>query len=220
MKEFDINFIEKQIGYIFKNKNLLKQAFTHSSFSNEHNENSYERLEFLGDAILGFVMAEELYRRFPNINEGELTTARARLVSGKTLSKIIQTLDIIDYVRVGKGSINETKISSKVQCDIFESIAGAILIDNAWDDTNSKEYILRFFDDKLKKVTQKTITDYKTTLKEECDKKRETLKYDYIKKNNIFYATVVINDNKASVGEGNSKIDAAQAASKNYFDNK
>lgn len=220
MKDFDSNFIEKQIGYTFKNKDLLKQAFTHSSFSNENKAESYERLEFLGDAVLNFVIAEELYRKFPDINEGELTTSRAKLVSGNSLSKIIQTMNIMDYVRVGKGSINETKTSNNVQCDIFESIAGAILVDNNWDNACCKDFILRSFNEKISNVTNKATVDFKTKLKEKCDKKGESLQYEYTKQDNIFSAVIIIGGNKVATGEGHAKIDAAQAAAKNYLDNK
>ena len=86
----NINELEKRIGYTFKNKDLLTLAVTHSSYSNEHKGKSYERLEFLGDSVLGFVTAEYLFKNYPNLPEGQLTKNRASLVCEKSLFEFSQ----------------------------------------------------------------------------------------------------------------------------------
>ena len=90
----DINQFQKNIGYFFKNPDILKTAFTHTSYANEHNTQSYERLEFLGDAIVDFLVGEYLFRNFPSLNEGMMSRIRATLVCEKTLSELAAELSI------------------------------------------------------------------------------------------------------------------------------
>ena len=140
----DLAEVEKIIGYSFNNKELLLRALTHSSFTNEHiNQQNYERLEFLGDATLGYVIALYLYETYPNYNEGQLTKMRAGVVDRKTIAEIVNYLNIMSYVRAGSGNTAKDLSSSvKVKCDIFEAIIGAILIDNNNDIEKAKKVIL------------------------------------------------------------------------------
>ena len=122
------------IGYKFKNPELLERAFTHSSYTNEKAKPSYERLEFLGDSAIGFIIARELYERYPDIDEGKLSKAKSIIVSAQCLSAAIDKTGLIEYLRVGNGNIREEAIKSQsVKCDLFESIAAAILWDSGYD---------------------------------------------------------------------------------------
>ena len=124
--------VENIIGYIFNDKNLLSRAFTHSSYANENkNSEDYERLEFLGDAILEYLVSLYLFETYPSKNEGSLSKMRANLVSAETLSAIIDDLGLINYVKVGSGNASENILKSEdVKCDIFEAIVGAIHLDS------------------------------------------------------------------------------------------
>ena len=131
MKPFDIGQIEKIIGYTFIDKRNLVEAFTHSSYANENADLSYERLEFLGDSILGFVVANYLFKQYPEEYEGFLTQTKAKIVSGKALSSVMSQMGLIHFVRTAQGSIeNEILNSGNVMEDLFEAIIGAIMVDS------------------------------------------------------------------------------------------
>jgi ribonuclease-3 len=122
--------LQHKLGITFKNEALLKTAFTHSSYANENGEASYERLEFLGDSILNFVVADVLFKKHPKKNEGFLTVARAEIVSGKNLATVAEKMEIVGFMRTGNGVIaTEAKSSQKVKASLFEAIVGAIYLD-------------------------------------------------------------------------------------------
>jgi len=107
MKRFDFEAIEKVIGYTFEDKRLLVEALTHSSYANENADLSYERLEFLGDSVLGFIISSFLFEKYPNEDEGFLTKTKAKIVSGKSLSAAMDKMGLIQYVRTAQGSIED-----------------------------------------------------------------------------------------------------------------
>lgn len=122
---------ERRLNYSFKQKQLLLQALTHKSADHIHNE----RLEFLGDAILNLVMADELYKRFPAATEGQLTRARASLVNKKTLSMVASELTISDYIQLGTGEKRSGGFRREsILADAVEAILGAIYIDSGYAD--------------------------------------------------------------------------------------
>ena len=128
----DLKVAEEIIGYSFKDKVLLQTAFTHSS--NIVKKENYERLEFLGDSILDFVVGARLFKVFPENSEGELTKKRAYIVSAEVLSEIIDELKLIDFLTTAPGKSREKVLESKnVKCDLFEAIIGAIALDNNLD---------------------------------------------------------------------------------------
>ena len=139
MQNFDIQKIEKIIGYAFKNKELLKTAFTHSSFSNEHRVESNERLEFLGDSILSVIIAEEIFKRY-NKSEGELTKIRASLVSEKSLAFISKQLGIDKFLIVGAGLVKKEPTDAMI-ADSFEAMLAAIYLDGGMK--NARKFILK-----------------------------------------------------------------------------
>jgi len=126
---FNCGDIEKIIGYTFKDKNLLKTAFTHSSYANEHKCKSYERLEFFGDSVLGFIVTKKLYSDF-KLSEGELSKFRQKLVSEQPLSFVIEELGLDAFILKGKGESKNKFDSKSIKADLFESITGAICLDS------------------------------------------------------------------------------------------
>lgn len=123
--QFDI--LQKIIGYYFNNKKILKLALTHRSASNKHNE----RLEFLGDSILNYVISNALYKKFPKINEGEMSRMRASLVRGNTLSEIALEFNLSKYLRLGLGEIKSGGLyRNSILADTIEAIIGAVFLDS------------------------------------------------------------------------------------------
>ena len=120
MNKSDIQTIEGIIGYEFEDKRLLVEALTHSSYANENADLSYQRLEFLGDSILGFIVSSFLYNQYKEEDEGFLTKTKAKIVSGKSLSSTMDAMGLIKYVRTAQGSIEDEIIkSNNVKEDIL-----------------------------------------------------------------------------------------------------
>ncbi|MEG1509482.1 MAG: ribonuclease III [Clostridia bacterium] len=163
--------LEKIINYTFKDKNLLLMAVTHSSYGNEHNLPNYQRLEFLGDSILNFVVAEYLFLKYPKKDEGVLSQARAKLVSKKPLSKIIKKLQIYQFMTINEGSIAE--VSEKMISDLFESLTGAIYLDSGLK--NAKGFILKFLAEELDNIEKQQAVDYKSKIYEFCTLKNKEI---------------------------------------------
>ena len=136
--------LQKSIFYDFNNVNLLKQALTHRSVSKSNNE----RLEFLGDSILGCVISQELYNRFPLIDEGQLSRLRSSLVKGQTLAKLAKGIDLSDNLILGQGELKSGGFRREsILADAFEAILGAILLDS--DYKTVKSIILKLYDELL-----------------------------------------------------------------------
>ena len=158
-----VSSLEKKINYIFHNKDYLKQAFTHKSLNTEPRKN-YERLEFLGDAVLDIIVSRELMRDFPEGDEGLLTQRRAALVQKPYLASIGQLLDLMDYLKIEHNvDLSIEKIAEKQQANLFEALIGAIYLDGgiepcrklildtiwtyrqeAWKSTNYKGKLIEF----------------------------------------------------------------------------
>ena len=139
-----INKLEKKIKYDFKNKDLLEEALTHSSFKNNSNSNQ-ERLEFIGDRVLGLVIAEFLFQNFLSEREGVLTNKFRYLVQNKQCTKIAEKLDIISYLQLGNSEKNKTTHS--ILADSMEALLGAVYLDGGYD--VSKKVILSLWDEYL-----------------------------------------------------------------------
>ncbi len=210
--------LEKTIGYTYKNKDLLKMALTHASFANEKfkdNLYSYERLEFLGDSILGFVTADFLYRSFPDKLEGELTRIRADLVCEKNLSEVADSLGLGDYLLLGNGeSQGGGRRRSGILCDVMESLIASIYLDSGFD--AAKRLITKFILPKIS-VTEKH-HDYKTELQELVQQKKgQILTYELLDETGPdhckeFTVCVKLNGTEVGQGIGTSKKRAEQAA--------
>ena len=187
----------EQINYSFTNENILDLVFTHKSSG----ENNNERLEFLGDAILGAVISEELYNRFTNINEGELTRIRAALVKGSTLIKKGKELELLGLAKLSKAAKNLSDLEdSSILGTIFEALVGGIYLDSSWDE--AKVVILSLYRNDLESIDiQDSFKDPKSELQEYLQSVgEEPLKYICEKSHNglhdIFECYVFFNGNK------------------------
>jgi len=214
MSNFDEKKIEKIIHYGFKDKNLLKLAFTHSSFANQTGTASSERLEFLGDSILSFLIAEDLYSKF-DVEEGKMSKWRAKMVNSDNLANIITALSLDDFLLVGK-SFAKNAISQSMKEDLFESLIGAIYLDSSMD--KAKRFVFRFIN--TTSSVKKKDLDFKTQLQERVQQvKGSTLVYfTYGLPNDpgTYCAEVYINDIFVARSTAQSKkqaqIDCAKVA--------
>lgn len=154
--------IEKILGYNFKKPKLLQLALKHRSVGTENNE----RLEYLGDAVLGFVVADLLYQRFPKASEGELSRLRAHVVRGVSLADIAIELNLSDFMILGPGELKSGgKRRKSIMADTVEALLGAIYLDS--DETTVRETIIRLFSKKFESLSlEQAQKDPKTRLQE------------------------------------------------------
>ena len=220
MIKFDVNIIEDIIGYKFQDQRILMEAFTHSSYANENADSSYERLEFLGDSILGMVVSQYLFNRYPDEDEGFLTKAKASIVSGRTLSKAIDRMGLIDYVRTASGSIEEEiKRSNNVKEDIFEAIIGAIIQDSGKFEVAEGFIYSKLGNEMNADFKKVSVTDFKSRLLELCAQKGG-IDVTFVvvpladNVNSGFMATILLNGKKYGSGKALSKKKAEQQAAK------
>ncbi len=217
MKEF-----EKIINYNFKNKNLLKEALTHSSYANEHKSSNMkcnERLEFLGDAVLSIVVADYIFNNCPQLPEGELTKLRAALVCEKALFKFGKSINLGEYLLLSKGEKNGGGAERpSIVSDAFEAVIAAIYLDSGME--AAKKHILRFIIPEINNRSTKPFKDYKTTLQEIVQKNPgEKLQYQLVSEtgpdhDKHFVFDVLLNSNVIGTGGGRSKKEAEQNAAR------
>lgn len=154
--------LSKTIGYTFRNPDLLQMAMSHRSVDGTN----YERLEFLGDSILNFLMAEALFLKYPTAQEGDLSRLRASFVKGETLAEVARELGLGQYLRLGAGELKSGgRDRSSILADVVEALLGALYLDGGLE--VCREKLLLWFDDRLNKVLhKKTYKDPKTHLQE------------------------------------------------------
>ena len=213
--------LEERIGYHFKNPKYLATALTHSSYANEEKPagHSNERLEFLGDSVLGVVVADYLFRNCPDLPEGELTKNRAALVCEKALCGFSRQLGVGDYLLLSRGEQNSGgRTRSSILADAFEALIAAIYLDAGMEE--ARRFILRFVLPVFRAVKPKAFKDYKTALQEIVQQNpEEQLEYvltgesgpDHDKH---FTVEVHLNDNVIGKGGGRSKKEAEQQAAR------
>ena len=210
--------LEQIIGYTFRNKKLLKQALTHSSYANEKKLGKLgcnERLEFLGDAVLELVSSDVLYAKFPQIPEGELTKKRASLVCEPSLAYCARQFDLPKYLLLGRGEdMTGGRMRDSIVSDATEALLGAIYLDGGFE--KAREFVLKFI---LNDMEHKQLFyDSKTILQELVQEKgRQTVEYVLTKEtgpdhNKQFSVDVLINGTPAGSGTGHTKKAAEQAA--------
>lgn len=213
-KIFAFDEICKLIDYTFKNPNILKTAFTHSSYANQHLVTSNERLEFLGDAILDFLVADMLYKN-SNYHEGEMSKKRAKLVSTTSLSQIIQDKNLDRFLFVGNSFTGE-KATTFMMEDLFEAIVGAIYVDGGLD--NARKFVLKSID-----FEHSLDIDYKSHLQEIVQKVINTEpRYESSEKaldNGDFVTKLIINGEIITTQVGKSKKLSQIACAKYALDN-
>ncbi|MCM1363498.1 MAG: ribonuclease III [Faecalibacterium sp.] len=207
---------EKIIGYTFKNKSLLETAFTHSSYANEKQlgRDCNERLEFLGDSVLGVVSADYFYH-LSHLPEGEMTKRRAACVCEKSLYGFAKEIDLGKYILLGKGEEHTGgRNRPSILADAFEAVIAAIYLDGGLE--KAREFILKFI--KKAATNQPSFNDYKTALQEIIQKNPdEHLTYVLVGEsgpdhNKRFEFEVRLNSNVIGSGIGISKKSAEQAA--------
>lgn len=213
--------LERKIKYKFKNENILKTALTHSSYANEKKENIRfnERLEFLGDSVLGMVSAEYFFNKYKNHPEGDLTKYRAAAVCESALHEFAKELDLGKYLYLGKGEEkNKGRERASNLANAFEALIAAIFIDGGLDE--AKTFILRFIKPFDEKDKNSDINDYKTTLQEIVQENPEE-KLHYVQTgeegpphDKRFKFDAKINNNVIGSGVGKTKKDAEQMAAK------
>ncbi|OOV88926.1 ribonuclease III [Oceanospirillum linum] len=214
----NLNELSKKLGYTFTDINQLKLALTHRSFGGSNNE----RLEFLGDSIVNFVIAEALYHRFTEAREGQLSRLRARLVKGLTLAEVAREFDLGDYLQLGSGELKSGGYRrDSILADAMEAVIGAIYIDAGMDTV--RERILDWYKERLMKLNlNDTQKDPKTLLQEFLQSRQQNLpKYEVISVEGEAHdqtftveCHVVLLQEK-TIGIGSSRRNAEQQAAKN-----
>lgn len=223
----DLSSFYKKFNIKPHNTELYEVAFTHSSFNNEAKtaHHDYERLEFLGDSVLDFVIATSLFKKFPNLKEGELTKIKSNLVQSKTLADISRKVDFVKYIRHGH-SLKDLDIlnNNSILEDVFEAVVAAIFLDQGIKFTIS--FINKIFKYEINNIASLEVTDYKSILQEAMQAEfRESVKYIVINQSGpahdkTFEVNVYFNDILLGTGVGKSKKEAEQRAAKDALSKK
>lgn len=215
--------LEETIGYRFHDRKLLETALTHSSYANERHDpevESYERLEFLGDSILGHITADFLYRQDPPIPEGRMTRLRAELVCEQSLHRIAQRLELGKYMRLGKGEERtHGRERPSILADMVESILAAMYLDSGSLD-EPRRFVLEELLLQADLGEQHRSEDYKTALQELIQRKpNQTIRYEMLDQSGpdhdkTFVFCVSVNGVSIGEGSGHSKKEAEQMAAR------
>ncbi len=200
--------VERILNYCFKDKGLLKRALTHSSYFNERQEN-YQKLEFFGDSILDFAVAEYLYREYSEKSEGDLTRMRANVVSKTALAELVAELGIDRYAYIGRA---QNTMSAKMRSDLYEAVVAAMYIDGGLEAAQS--FIFRTVIPKLSEEEG----DFKSKILEYAAKRKAEVRFEDSSEGpshkKRFFSTVIFEGSAAGKGEGYSITEAHQKAAK------
>lgn len=214
--------LEQNIGYTFKNKELLKTALTHTSYAYEKNVESNEKLEYLGDSILEFISSEYLYENYKNLTEGEMTKVRATVVCETSLHKIAQKHNFSDFLYLGKSEkLSGGNLRPAILADSVEAIIAAMYLDGGIEPV--KQFIINNLKEEIEIASHNVgIKDYKTVLQEKLQIHGDVkIEYDIINEagpdhNKTFEAEVKLNGKILATGKGKTKkqaeMDAARGA--------
>ncbi len=216
-KQKELKKLEEKIGYEFKDKRLMVQALTHSSFSNEQKINkfkNYERLEFLGDAVLELLSSRFFYENYPDMAEGQMTRMRSSMVCEPALAFCARDLSLGDFILLGKGEeATGGRMRDSIISDVMEAVIGAIYLDGGIDKANEfvQKYVLSDLEDK------QLFYDSKTILQEQVQKKGQELVYKLVSESGpdhdkIFVVEAVIDGQVVGKGQGRNKKSAEQQA--------
>ncbi|MCK9582240.1 MAG: ribonuclease III [Endomicrobiales bacterium] len=208
--------LEKTISYKFKSKKLLEKSLTHKSYASENNSDEFnERLEFLGDSILGACVAEFLYNKFPNEAEGRLSQLKSYIVSGQGLTRWAKAINLEIYLLLGTAEdANGGRKRDSILSDAFEALVAAIYIDSGF--TQAKKFIHGF----LNKQKRLVVRDSKSKLQEHTQSHHQTLpRYAVLNESGsdhekIFEVGVYIKETLVAKGSGRSKKEAEQSAAR------
>lgn len=214
----NVKNIEEVINYTFKDKGILINALTHSSFINDKNKQNNERLEFLGDAVLELVVSDYLYKNHRDLPEGELTKLRAKIVCTESLAMVSNSLNLGSYIFMGKGEENTGGRKRKsILANSFEAIIGGIFIDGGF--AEAERFILvKLKNNIVDAIKGKLIFDYKTKIQEVIQQKSTNeIEYTVEKEegpehDKIFHINLLMNGKIIGKGSGGSKKEAEQQA--------
>ncbi|NGX60230.1 MAG: Ribonuclease 3 [Chlamydiae bacterium] len=216
----NITEIESRLGYVFSNKDLLTLAFTHRSYFNENREEvegHNERLEFLGDSVLGLIISGYLYTHLPTQSEGHLSHLRSYLVGAESCVIYMRQLQLEEFLLLGKGELtNVGRGRERILADLFEAIIGAIYLDKGLE--AAEEFILSHFTSLIDDVIKEPLRNWKAELQDYSQKKfQKPPDYEVIEEkgpphSKIFFISVQIGGVEMGQGEGASKKQAEQEA--------
>jgi ribonuclease-3 len=225
--ETNIEGLEKNIGYTFKNKDFLLEALTHRSYLNENSKwhlPHNERLEFLGDAVLELIITENLFKKYPDDNEGKLTGIRAALVNYQMLSKVAQEIDLGSHLFMSKGEAQDTgRAREVILANAFEALLGALYLDGGYDPT-AYFIVEQVFARVDEIVEQGAYRDAKSYFQELAQEKfKITPSYSVVKEEGPdhkkeFTVGVFLHNKKIAEGKGWSKQEAEIDAAKNALE--
>jgi ribonuclease-3 len=219
----DLKDLEKLLGIRFRRVDLLDQALSHPSYVNEQPEQRgehFEKLEFLGDAVLELIVSHEFYEAFPAYGEGDLTKLRAAVVSKPTLAKVAKKIGIDPYIRLGKGEeLGGGRKRNSLLADALEAVIGAAYLDGGLK--MAREFILRHFAEEIERLDKdQQKMDYKSILQEKTQLRFQTLpKYTVINESGpphdrTYDVLLTIKDQPYGVGAGRNKKEAQQNAAR------
>ena len=218
--------LEERLGYSFRNRALLETALTHSSYANENRASGIvcnERLEFLGDSVLGVTVADFLYRHFPDMPEGRMTRLRAELVCEQSLHRVALELHLGDYLRLGKGEEhNGGRKRASILSDAVEAVIAAMYLDAGME--TAAGFFHRCLLDDVRAIETPTFTDYKTSLQELVQRHSgQVLSYELVGEEGpdhakTFRVQVCLNGDPIGRGTGRTKKEAEQAAAANALE--
>lgn len=219
-----LNEIQAKIEYKFNNVELLNWALTHSSYANEHKRFKItynERLEFLGDSVLGLIVSDYIFIKYSNYPEGELTKLRATVVCEPSLSYVAKQIDLGKYMLLGKGEeVTGGRERVSILADAFEALIGSIYLDGRFN--NAKIFVLKYMTGIIENAVdgRELFIDYKTQLQEILQKKTKSkIEYKIISEegpdhNKVFHTEVMVKNKTLGKGYGKSKKEAEQNAAK------
>lgn len=221
----DLSVLEKNIAYTFKDKELLKKALRHTSYANERNLESNEKLEFLGDSILEFLSSKYIYNNYKYLTEGEMTKVRATVVCGRSLSKVAKLHNFSDFLYLGK---SEQKANGEnrpaILEDSVEAMIAAIYLDGGLEE--AEKFIVENLKEEIREATKHVgDKDYKTVLQEKLQENGDVkIEYKTIGESGpdhdkSFIVEVEVNGKFLAKGKGKSKKEAQMRAAKLALEN-
>lgn len=220
---FSLEKLEQRIGYVFKDRGLLVSSLTHASGA-EHRLASNERLEFLGDAILGAVVCEMLFRQYPEYLEGELTRLKSIVVSRQTCAKISESLGMQEFLILGKGMTTHPSVPPSLLADVFESLLAAIYLDGG--DAASRQFIEKWMGPEIELAVEgETGSNYKSLLQQLAQREHgATPTYQLLDEkgpdhSKCFKVAAQIGSNRYEPAWGRNKKEAEQRAARNALSN-
>lgn len=219
---FQPEVVEEKLRVVFNDKKLLAQAFVHRSYWNEHSSDGAghnERFEFLGDSVLGLLIADYLFKQHPHLDEGSLSSLRSQMVDAPACASYVQKLEIAPFLLLGKGEqMNQGKGRESILADLFEAVVGALYLDQGLDAVYT--FFFSHFKDEIEQMVRSPLRNWKAELQDYAQKKhQQTPLYQVDVESGPphlrqFRISVWFNDQKMGEGEGSSKKEGQVEAAK------